>query len=172
MQKTGMIRKIDELGRIVLPKEIRNNLNIRENDNLEIQIQNEKLILKKIDKFLSYEEKVKKIISIFDKTFNLKIVVINQNEIVLNSKNVINLTSKVEITSELKGILNERKIYSNNNKVQLNWFKNYSVVASSYLYPIIINAELIGGIILFDNKKINEYQKALIKLIFILIKEY
>ena len=48
MKATGVIRRIDELGRIVIPKEIRTNLRIREGDNLEIYIgEDEKIILKK-----------------------------------------------------------------------------------------------------------------------------
>ena len=36
MKATGIIRKIDELGRIVIPKEIRRTLHIRETDSMEI----------------------------------------------------------------------------------------------------------------------------------------
>ena len=46
MKATGVIRRIDELGRIVIPKEIRTNLRIREGDNLEIYIgEDEKILL-------------------------------------------------------------------------------------------------------------------------------
>ena len=38
MKSTGIVRKIDDLGRIVIPKEIRNLLNIQNNDNIEIYI--------------------------------------------------------------------------------------------------------------------------------------
>ncbi|MDD3340711.1 MAG: stage V sporulation T C-terminal domain-containing protein [Bacilli bacterium] len=48
MKATGVIRRIDELGRIVVPKEIRKNLRIREGDSLEIFVgENENIILKK-----------------------------------------------------------------------------------------------------------------------------
>ena len=40
MKSTGIVRKIDELGRIVIPKEIRNVLSIHSNDDLEIFIDN------------------------------------------------------------------------------------------------------------------------------------
>ena len=47
MKSTGIIRRIDDLGRVVIPKEIRKNLNIKENDSLEIFIDGENIILKK-----------------------------------------------------------------------------------------------------------------------------
>ena len=47
MKSTGVVRKLDELGRIVLPKEIRNNFDINAQDALEIFVENECIILKK-----------------------------------------------------------------------------------------------------------------------------
>lgn len=47
MKSTGVVRKIDELGRVVLPVEIRNNMNINTKDSLEIFVENDKIILKK-----------------------------------------------------------------------------------------------------------------------------
>lgn len=47
MRATGIVRKIDELGRIVLPIEIRNNLDIKSRDSIEIFIDGDKIILKK-----------------------------------------------------------------------------------------------------------------------------
>ena len=47
MQKKGISRRIDELGRIVIPKEIRRNLKIRESDELDITIDGENIILNK-----------------------------------------------------------------------------------------------------------------------------
>lgn len=47
MKSTGIVRKLDELGRIVLPIEIRKNLNINIKDQLEISTNNDKIIIKK-----------------------------------------------------------------------------------------------------------------------------
>lgn len=47
MKATGITRKIDELGRIVLPIELRRGLGISEKDSLEIYVEDEKIILKK-----------------------------------------------------------------------------------------------------------------------------
>lgn len=49
MKSTGVVRRIDDLGRIVLPIEIRKNLNIGNRDAVEIFIDEDKVILKKYE---------------------------------------------------------------------------------------------------------------------------
>lgn len=47
MKSTGMVRKIDDLGRIVIPIEIRNNLDIHSRDAIEMFIDGDKIVLAK-----------------------------------------------------------------------------------------------------------------------------
>ncbi len=47
MKSTGIVRDIDKVGRIVIPKEVRDNLGINENDPLEIFIKGDMIILRK-----------------------------------------------------------------------------------------------------------------------------
>ncbi|MFR2890898.1 AbrB/MazE/SpoVT family DNA-binding domain-containing protein [Clostridium butyricum] len=47
MKSTGVVRKVDELGRIVLPIELKRSLDIAEKDALEIYVDGEQVILKK-----------------------------------------------------------------------------------------------------------------------------
>ena len=47
MKSTGIVRKVDELGRIVIPKELRKKYYIAEKDSLEIYVDGEQIILKK-----------------------------------------------------------------------------------------------------------------------------
>ena len=49
MKSTGIVRKIDELGRIVLPKELRSTLKIHERDSLEIFVEDSMIVLKKYE---------------------------------------------------------------------------------------------------------------------------
>ncbi|MFE3573904.1 AbrB/MazE/SpoVT family DNA-binding domain-containing protein [Lysinibacillus sp. NPDC059133] len=49
MKSTGMTRKVDELGRVTLPKEIRDNLGIKERDPLEIFIEGSNITLRKYE---------------------------------------------------------------------------------------------------------------------------
>ena len=47
MKSTGIVRKVDRLGRVVIPIELRRNLEIEEKDALEIFIDGEQIVLKK-----------------------------------------------------------------------------------------------------------------------------
>ena len=49
MKSTGIVRRVDELGRIVLPIELRRSLDINERDTLEIFVYDERIILKKYE---------------------------------------------------------------------------------------------------------------------------
>ncbi len=49
MKSTGVVRRVDELGRIVIPIELRRTMGIEEKDALEIYVDSEKIILKKYE---------------------------------------------------------------------------------------------------------------------------
>ena len=59
MKSTGVVRRIDELGRIVLPKEIRRTLGIDEKDPLEIYVEEDKIILTKFSEMCTFCGQVK-----------------------------------------------------------------------------------------------------------------
>ncbi len=49
MKSTGIVRKVDELGRVVIPIELRRTLDIAEKDALEIYVDGDKIILRKYE---------------------------------------------------------------------------------------------------------------------------
>jgi len=49
MKSTGVVRKVDELGRVVIPIELRRNLGIEEKDPLEIYVSEDMIVLKKYE---------------------------------------------------------------------------------------------------------------------------
>ena len=61
MKSTGIVRKVDELGRVVIPIELRRTLGIGEKDALEIYVDGERIMLKKYEPaciFCSYADNV------------------------------------------------------------------------------------------------------------------
>ena len=49
MKTTGIVRKIDELGRVVLPSELRRTMDLNVRDEVEIYLEEDKIILKKYE---------------------------------------------------------------------------------------------------------------------------
>ena len=49
MKSTGIVRKVDELGRVVLPIELRRTLDIAEKDALEIYVDSDRIVLRKYE---------------------------------------------------------------------------------------------------------------------------
>ena len=67
MKATGIIRRVDELGRVVIPIEIRNQFNIVEKDPIEIYVDDSSIILKKYEPNCVFCGNTKNLISYKDK---------------------------------------------------------------------------------------------------------
>ncbi len=63
MKSTGIVRKVDELGRIVLPIEMRRTLDIAEKDALEIYVEGDSIILRKYQAACVFCDSTKNIVS-------------------------------------------------------------------------------------------------------------
>jgi len=63
MKATGITRKVDELGRVVLPVELRRTLDIAEKDVLEIYVENDSVILKKYEPACIFCDNARNVIS-------------------------------------------------------------------------------------------------------------
>ena len=164
MKSTGVVRKIDELGRLVIPKEIRKNLNIRSGEDLEFFIEEDKIILKKYQKMLSVKENAQKYIDAMSKITTNNINITDKETIIASSKRE-DLNQKID--SKIIELMNERK------DEQGKTIKIGTKIIDEYYYiiPIIIDADAVGTIIIRKNKEINEEDKIMAKFLNTFIKE-
>ena len=63
MKSTGIVRRVDELGRIVLPIELRRTLDIAERDSLEIFVDGASIVLRKYQSSCIFCESVKDVVN-------------------------------------------------------------------------------------------------------------
>ena len=147
MITSGIIRKIDELGRIVLPKEIRKTLNINTGDDFQISIENEKIILQRYLKLKNNEKEILKIIDNFIKIYNFKIYMIIGNK---------DITTNTNIKDNLSSIIQERKIYIEENITKFQILENIIEEGRLVINPIVKDSDLLGTIVIISNNKINE----------------
>ena len=148
MHTTGIVRRVDELGRIVVPKEIRNNLRIKKGDCLEFFLDDGKVILTKHDVFDKIDS-VQTLIDIISKLLDVEFLITTNNKVIYsggaNSKSFKerNLEKKVsDMILVRKEILNKGE----ENKI-FNQYFNYIIS------PLIINGDVIGSIIVLKDKK-------------------
>lgn len=85
MKTTGITRRIDSLGRIVIPKEIRNNLRIKTGELLEIQLSDEIILLKKHSLVKKNIEFLKPYIDILSEKLKTDISITNLDEVIYSS---------------------------------------------------------------------------------------
>ncbi len=163
MKSTGVIRKIDELGRIVLPKEIRRNLGIRDGENLEIFVENDHILLKKYSKMQDYSEIVTNLANIVDQTYDFNILITDRDKVLYSG--VKNIPVHEEIGDRLLRYIHNRESVTKSTLETYN-FKDHSLTGYFLVLPIISSIDCLGLIIFYqESSPISEYQFNLLKLL-------
>ena len=85
LKTTGIIRRIDDLGRLVIPKELRRSLRIKTGESLEIFVDQEDIILKKYSPMESIEEAAAKYVDSFNKVINHSVIVTDKDKVIAAS---------------------------------------------------------------------------------------
>ena len=86
MVNTGLVRKIDELGRIVVPKEIRRSLGIKDGEEMEIYIDESSIILKKFQRLLTFKDLLFNYVGLFDKVMPISLIITDRDSVILTNK--------------------------------------------------------------------------------------
>src|SRR5574344_1086248 len=150
MKSIGIVRKIDELGRIVIPKEIRKNLKIKENDDLEIFIEEEKIILQKHYKLENAKARVINVIKIFEKYINFNIILTDREKIIYPLYDEL----PELLTKKYISIIEERKKIDSDELFKIEISETYTIESFFEVNPIIINTDLLGSIIIEKSNKL------------------
>lgn len=154
MKETGVIRKIDELGRIVIPKEIRRTLGIKDGENLEIYVDKDSICLQKHSRLLPFQELAKKICEYTFDTMELSLFFMDREEVVASS---LPIFLNHGYSSKLTKLLEERETYESAIKESL--FDDVEISGYFSIVPIIVSTDPIGLLVLISKSPIEEYMK-------------
>ena len=92
------VRKIDELGRIVIPKELRNNLKIQDNENVLISKNNDNICISKYSYLDNYSKFLNDFCLIFNKIYKYEFVISDNSKVIYsNYKNIISKVKEYPI---------------------------------------------------------------------------
>lgn len=156
MKATGIVRRIDDLGRVVIPKEIRRTLRIREGDPLEIFVDREgEVILKKYSPIGELGDFAKEYAdSLYEALGHITCIADRDTVIAVAGASKKEYLNK-SIGPFLEKVMEERKTVVINNPGEDSFFKECMIVddgecrySSEVIAPIICAGDPIGAVIL------------------------
>ena len=156
MKATGVVRRIDDLGRIVIPKEIRTTLRIKEGDPLEIFTDKEgEVILKKYSPIGELSEFATTYAETLAKTTGHIACITDKDSVIAVSGGSKKEFLEQPLSQQLEEVMENKEIYesSQNNEIALpitendNKERKYN---AQVIYPIVSQGDVIGSVILLS----------------------
>lgn len=172
MKSTGITRRIDDLGRIVIPKEIRKNLKIKENEVLEIFINNDEIILKKFSPFNDSEKVLSDYIKVINDMTGNDVIITDRDKVILSSKRLEERLLNKKLSEYVNDLIENRSIFLSNDMKGIEVIDNEKIKQNYCFIPFIIDSDVIGSIIMFSGKEIDENSKSLLLIASKLLVNY
>ncbi|AAO34845.1 stage V sporulation protein T [Clostridium tetani] len=169
MKATGIVRRIDDLGRVVIPKEIRRTLRIREGDPLEIFTDREGgVILKKYSPIGELSEFSKGYAESLQQTIGNIVIICDRDMLISVSGVQKKEYMDKKISFELEKIIEERKtilISKEREIIPLYDDEEFEEkYATQVISPIIAEGDAIGAVIIVSKDKDEEFGEVEMKL--------
>ncbi len=166
MKATGIVRRIDDLGRVVIPKEIRRTLRIREGDPLEIFTDREgEIILQKYSPIGELSEFAKHYVDALAQTTGHIACITDRDQIVAIAGGRKELVSK-PVHSDLENLMEERNsIFADELSSKYCMITDGEKFAFEVISPIISEGDVIGSVCMLskdDGVKMGDTEQKLV----------
>lgn len=149
MSASGIVRRIDELGRIVIPKELRRTMRLKEGDEMEISAAGDILQLKKYSGFESVLQTAKTVSKLLSEATGADALFVSAEKVIIaegkNKKSYHGLRLCEDFANKIRS--RQRALLSGESLN--NMFEN-TMCDCSYaaLEPIVVNGDLVGACVL------------------------
>ncbi len=156
MKATGIVRRIDDLGRVVIPKEIRRTLRIREGDPLEIFVDRDgEVILKKYSPISELSDFAKEYVdAVYDSLGHTVLICDRDNVIAIAGASKKEYMNKA-ISNLVEGVMDERQSFLMTDTKEVSFVEGKEETVSSYVMgPIIAGGDPIGAIVIFSKEAV------------------
>ena len=172
LKATGVVRRIDDLGRVVIPKEIRKTLRIKEGDPLEIFTDKEgEVILKKYSPIGELSEFATGYAETLSKTTGHIACITDKDTVIAVSGGSKKEFLEQDLSPELEQLMEDKEVYTsaenNNNAIPITRNDNKERKNNSQIvYPIIAEGDVIGSVILMakePNSKMSDVEKKVVQ---------
>ena len=167
MKATGIVRRIDDLGRVVIPKEIRRTMRIREGDPLEIYTNSEgEVIFKKYSAISEMSENASNVADVMYKTAGCPVVIFDKDHVVASAGVPKREFSERRVTAQLEELMENRGQFFCPDGRSNSFFPAEGVERTAIAaVPIITTGDVSGAVAFMTSEKsaeVSDLQKSLI----------
>ena len=167
MKATGIVRRIDDLGRVVIPKEIRRTMRIREGDPLEIYTNNDgEVIFKKYSPIGEMGESAAQVAEIMHRLAGCPVAVFDRDHVVSVSGAAKKEWNARRVSPELEDLMeNRRQYFAEAGRPEFLPAEGMEKSAMACM-PIITAGDVTGAVAFLETEngsKINDSQRSLIQ---------
>lgn len=153
MKSTGVIRRIDDLGRVVIPKEIRKNLRIRDGESVEIFLESDNIVLKKYSPFSDLENFYRAYVDAVHPSIHGNIMIVDRDKFVAVSGNLKRSYLNGIISSTLDEIIQNREVVTCYDFEEINLVGEKLEIASYVIAPIVARGDVLGAVIILSKDR-------------------
>mgnify|MGYP003293553955 CR=1 FL=1 len=166
MKATGIVRRIDDLGRVVIPKEIRRTMRIREGDPLEIYTSNDgEVIFKKYSAIGEMSENANQVADIMHKLAGCPVVVFDRDHVVATSGVTKKEFSERRVSPELEELMESRRQFFAEDASRKFYAVEGVEQPALACMPILSSGDVTGAVTFLSNdsrQTVSELQKSLV----------
>ena len=160
MNTTGVVRRIDELGRIVIPKEIRKTMRIRDGENVEILTYNDQIILRKYSLVKRLGDFAQDFTDSIYSFLKHNIIITDVDSIVAISGSLKKDYQKKNLSEKMINLVYRRENILEKHQKTLEIIEDDTIECTYVMKPIIVNSDIMGMVIILSlDDKITEIEE-------------
>ncbi len=159
LKSTGVLRRVDELGRIVIPKEIRKNLKIKNGESLEIFIDSDSVVLKKFSYMSDLNDIAQKCSDSFYDVIKKDIFITDTDKVIASSGNLKKKYLNKELSKFICDLISKRIPYLENEIGDFELISNAFENSRYLIAPVVVNGDAVGSVIIASENFISENEE-------------
>ena len=169
MKATGLVRRVDVLGRVVVPKEIRKILSIDEGDPIEIFTEKDSIVLKKYSPLSNMDGLLDDVCKALLRTTGKSVIITDKNTVLAVSGNGLKDVIGQSLSKELNSLILNRQAFSSafeDGGMPIETVSGQTFdFCNQMIMPILRDEEGVGAVILGDKSKENKISASDVELI-------
>lgn len=160
LKATGVVRRIDELGRIVIPKELRKTMRIKEGESLEIFIDGlDRIVLKKYSPVLSVNDFIVEYVESMNSSTKKDVVVTDNESIVATAGGYKKDLVGKKLSMRLEEKISKRATQVVDRGESIELVEGLELRKPAVIKPINVAGDIVGSVIISGEREISDLDK-------------